>query len=58
MTISGILRNTVQQEGVRGLYRGLGVRVANIAPASALFMATYETVKQLDVAAFLLEGVS
>ena len=56
VTISGILRNTVQQEGVRGLYRGLGVRVAKIAPATALFMGTYEAVKQLDVAALVSQS--
>jgi solute carrier family 25 folate transporter 32 len=35
-------KSTVAKEGVRGLYRGLGVNLVRQLPASALFFVTYE----------------
>ena len=40
------LRTVVQQQGVRGLYAGLSLRLARIVPATALFMTTFEVVKR------------
>lgn len=42
-----IFRHIWQQEGLRGLYRGAGLRCAAIIPASGLFMTVYESVKAM-----------
>jgi hypothetical protein len=38
-----ILRSVVQEEGVRGLFRGAGARVLHFAPATTITMTCYET---------------
>ncbi|KAI9788452.1 MAG: mitochondrial thiamine pyrophosphate transporter [Peltula sp. TS41687] len=42
--VGGTLRCILRQEGVRGLYRGLGVGLVKAAPASAVTMWSYERV--------------
>lgn len=42
-TLAGI----VQQEGARGLYRGLGATLAQVAPSLAINYAAYETLRSM-----------
>ncbi|GAM21369.1 hypothetical protein SAMD00019534_045440 [Acytostelium subglobosum LB1] len=45
----GLLQNfkqIVQQEGVRGLYKGMGVNLIRVTPACAITFATYEYIKK------------
>jgi len=42
-----VLRNVVAREGVRGLFAGVGARVASVAPGSAISFYIYETLKQM-----------
>jgi solute carrier family 25 protein 39/40 len=41
----GMLRDIYQSEGARGLFAGVGPRVARAAPACAIVIATYEVLK-------------
>lgn len=43
----GIAREIVNAEGVRGLFRGTGPRVAKVAPACAIMMSTFETFRSM-----------
>jgi len=43
----GCLRSVIRTEGVRGLYRGLGVTLARAAPANACIFSCYEYVSRL-----------
>jgi solute carrier family 25 protein 39/40 len=42
-----ILRAIVEEEGMRGLFKGIVPRTAKVAPACALMIASYEFFKQL-----------
>lgn len=44
---SAVLRFVVREEGVRGLYAGVGARLAKVAPSCAIMIATYEAGKAL-----------
>jgi len=46
----GVARAIVRDEGVRGLVRGVGPRVAKVAPSCAIMMASYEGLKGLALA--------
>ncbi|GAM25727.1 hypothetical protein SAMD00019534_089020, partial [Acytostelium subglobosum LB1] len=46
-SIMHCVQSTVQQEGVRGLFRGLSAGILNIAPFSALNFASYEWFKSM-----------
>jgi solute carrier family 25 protein 39/40 len=41
-----IMRNIVRRHGWRGLFAGLGPRIAKVAPACGVMIGTYETAKQ------------
>lgn len=43
--ILGMLRHILRQEGVAGLFRGLGPRVLLAAPSAAVSWGTYETIR-------------
>jgi solute carrier family 25 protein 39/40 len=40
-----ILRRIFREEGVRGIYQGLGPRIVRVAPAGAIMISTYELFK-------------
>lgn len=40
--IRGTVKEVLRSEGVRGLYRGLGVSLVKAAPSSAITMWVYE----------------
>lgn len=42
-----IARQIVDDEGLRGLFRGAGPRVAKVAPACAIMMGSYEVLRKL-----------
>ena len=42
----GLMRAIVQQEGYRGLWRGLTARVAKVAPSCAIMISSYEIGKK------------
>jgi len=42
----GVLRDVFKREGARGLFAGVGARVAAVAPGSAISFGVYETLKQ------------
>jgi solute carrier family 25 protein 39/40 len=42
-----LLQRVLREEGVRGLFTGLGPRVAKVAPACAIMISTYELGKNL-----------
>ncbi|KAF0683609.1 Aste57867_24375 [Aphanomyces stellatus] len=42
-----VLRTTFQKEGVRGLYKGFGVILLGSAPATCLYLTSYEESKKL-----------
>ena len=41
-----VLRDVFKREGARGLFAGVGARVAAVAPGSAISFGVYETLKQ------------
>lgn len=43
--ISATLRTIVRDEGVRGLYRGLGATLVQVAPSLAINYAAYESLR-------------
>lgn len=45
-TIRGMLANTFQREGVRGLYRGIGPTLCGILPYAGLKFYVYQSLKQ------------
>lgn len=42
-----IVREIMAAEGIRGLFRGAGPRVAKVAPACAIMMGTFETFRRI-----------
>lgn len=42
----GVARSIMREEGLRGLFRGAGPRVAKVAPACAIMMGTFETIRK------------
>lgn len=48
--VAAVARGIVAAEGLRGLTRGVGPRVAKVAPSCAIMMASYEALKGLAVA--------
>ncbi|CAK4706630.1 unnamed protein product [Aphanomyces euteiches] len=44
---SHVLRHTFQLEGMRGLYRGFGVILLGSAPATCMYLTSYEESKKL-----------
>eukprot|EP00897_Mesotaenium_endlicherianum_P009939 jgi/Mesen1/8974/ME000056S08375 len=42
-----VVRGILQREGVRGLYRGLGVTVLRDAPSHGVYFATYEWMREM-----------
>jgi solute carrier family 25 citrate transporter 1 len=42
----GVLRDVLKREGARGLFAGVGARIAAVAPGSAISFGVYETLKQ------------
>jgi len=50
--IFAVLRDTLQKEGVRGLYRGFGITFLGSAPATCLYFTSYELVKDTLPSAF------
>ena len=45
-TIRGVLAATLREEGVRGLYRGIGPTMCGILPYAGLKFYVYQTLKQ------------
>ncbi|GAB0489140.1 hypothetical protein MMPV_000356 [Pyropia vietnamensis] len=45
--VTAVARGIVATEGIRGLTRGVGPRVAKVAPSCAIMMASYEAFKGL-----------
>ena len=45
-SISGVLMQTLQQEGVRGIYKGIGPTLAGILPYAGLKFYVYQSLKQ------------
>lgn len=41
-SVPGILKQIYQQDGFRGLFRGLTPRVAKIGPSCAIMISSYE----------------
>ena len=41
-----VLNKVVSDHGYRGLYAGLGPRIAKVAPACAIMIGSYETCKE------------
>jgi len=41
-----VWRDVFKREGARGLFAGVGARVAAVAPGSAISFGVYETLKQ------------
>ncbi|KAK1863380.1 hypothetical protein I4F81_005936 [Pyropia yezoensis] len=48
--VAAVARGIVAAEGLRGLTRGVGPRVAKVAPSCAIMMASYEALKGLALA--------
>lgn len=46
VTSMGVVQDIIATEGFRGLFKGVGPRMAKIAPACAIMMGTFETVKR------------
>lgn len=46
VTSIGVVQEIIATEGLRGLFKGVGPRMAKIAPACAIMMGTFETVKR------------
>lgn len=42
------VRSVLQESGIRGLYRGLSMRLFTVIPGSAIMVTIYETVKGFD----------
>lgn len=49
--ILSTMRTVVRDEGVRGLYRGLGATLGQVAPALAVNYAAYESLRAYIMAA-------
>ena len=47
-SVARVLRNVFAREGVRGLFAGVGARVASVAPGSAISFYVYETLKRWE----------
>ncbi|CAD8111393.1 unnamed protein product [Paramecium primaurelia] len=45
--ISTLAKETLRTEGLRGLYKGLGITIIGTGPAYSLYLTTYETSKYL-----------
>ena len=56
-TIRGVLHSTVRQEGVRGLYHGIGASLYGILPYAGLKFFVYQHFKQSYLAMRGTEGV-
>jgi len=41
-----IVQQTLQHEGIRGLYKGFGIHIVGSIPAAGLYFGSYEMVKQ------------
>ncbi len=41
-----LFRETMQKEGIRGLYRGFGIHVCGGIPAGGLYFGSYEFFKK------------
>ena len=50
LTMIQIMKDVLQKDGIRGLFRGAGARVLHFAPATTITMTTYETFRSLLVA--------
>lgn len=48
-TLSGVVRELVKNEGVRGFWKGLSARWLMLAPNGAIMMTAYELIKRLSV---------
>ncbi|XP_049849048.1 mitochondrial substrate carrier family protein H-like [Schistocerca gregaria] len=46
-SVLGLMREVIEKEGFRTLFRGILPRVAKVAPASAIMISTYEYLKGL-----------
>ena len=44
--MSKIIRETINKEGIRGLYRGFGIHVGGSIPAGGLYYGSYEFFKK------------
>ena len=45
-TMTRLIQETMQKEGIRGLYRGFGIHVGGSIPAGGLYYGSYEFFKK------------
>lgn len=46
LTMMGTIRNIIQQDGLTGLYRGIGPNFLKVAPAVSISYVVYERCRQ------------
>ena len=45
-SVYGMIKQTIQREGVKGLYSGLRIDLVRVLPANAITFVTFERVKK------------